>query len=142
MAMLVAGTLALVALAGLLKTAGNPVALDPWCVALGYLCALLFGWRAAPQAAVALVEGDGFMLGPLIGAATFLIAGVAGCLLHASLIEPAEPTETFWDLFIDPFAAWLLIGSLPALLVGGVFSAALTVAVPRRPVPPKRPPGT
>jgi len=139
-AMLAVGTLVLIALVGLVKEAGNPVSLDDWSLALGYLCALLFGWRVAPGAANALAEGDSFLLGPLLGVGTFLIAGATGCLLFASIAEPSEPTETFGDLFITPFASWLLVGTVPALLVGGVFSAALTVTLPPRRLPPRRPP--
>ena len=141
LAMIVVGTLVLIALAGMARESGSEVALELWVVVLGYACASLFGWSLAPRAARALASGDSVMLGPLLGIAMFLIAGSIACVFHALTAEPIDSAETFWDRFIDPFAAWLLVGALPSMLVGGVFSAALTVVLPRKPLKPRRPPG-
>lgn len=137
--MVATGSLGLVPIAAVLRESANPVELGLWQLVAAYGAVLLLGLRVALRSAHALALGSGFLVGPILGATAFTLGSATGCLVNALVADVSEARDRWWDHCGEPLVTLLVIGVLPALLVGGVFSAVLSPWLPRRSPPPKRP---
>jgi hypothetical protein len=120
-AMLVVGTIALILLARVFQLAA-PVAMSAWSVAAAYGAAGVLGLRLAHPSARAVIRGD-WIFGPLLGGTLYVAGVLVGGIVHG-LGEGVTPASALREL-VEPMIGFLIVGTIPALMVGGVFSLVL-----------------
>ena len=70
-----------------------------------------------------MARGAGVMVGPLLGVLCLGLGACAGCLVNlVQAMADRDAPWFYWQDFGAPLVRSLLIGLLPALCVGGVFS--------------------
>lgn len=138
--MVAVGSLALLPMLFVFRESATSVEVGAWQMVVAYAAVFLVGALFAHRAACALARGNGLLIGPLLGVVAFSVASATGCVVNALLGGVSQGRELWWDRCGEPFAMLLVVGSLPSLLVGGVFTVMMSPWLPRRPLSVRRPP--
>jgi len=140
LAMVAIGSLALLPMLFVFRESATSVEVGVWQMVVAYAAVLLIGALFAHRAARGLARGNGLLIGPLLGATTFSVASAMGCVVNALLGAASAGQDLWWDRCGEPLAMLLVVGLLPSLLIGGVFTVMMLPWLPRRPLSARRPP--